>query len=127
VLEGHPSIEVRDRRKINVLGLIMEDIISRALKKDRGRRILHHLRGFLLISASQMRVFVGFLPGKVIIAHGWDEGGSVRGRVSGTLSSLSEMKSLGRLILGLVRGEIGVGGNPIFLLLSFLMIREGIR
>lgn len=125
--ETHPLVDLKDREKINVLGFIMEEIMVRALNKDRGKRILSHLRGFLLISASSMTISIGFLRNRVTIVPGRSGEGLIRGKVYGTLSSLSELASLGKLLLDLIGGKIRVGGNPVFLLLSFLMIREGIR
>jgi hypothetical protein len=117
------AFEIERRDEMSLLGLMLGELLEANLATPRGAAIAGPLRGGIGVRAGGMAVTIRFDRGRVTVARGIDAG--ARARVKGSLDALLQV-ALGRgAVRAFLAGEIGIGGNPLFLLRALPLLRAG--
>jgi len=109
---------------INILGLLLREIIKRAMKSIRRPERLLKARSKIGIKAGKMSSTLEIEKGLIKITNGIKEDVDVI--VKGSLPSFLKMNSDGVSLLPLLKGKIRISGNPIRLLPLIILLKNAI-
>lgn len=112
-----PRVVVETPERTCLLGLLMEDLLARNLRREDNAARVARFRGDIEVGAGEMVVTLRFADGTLTIVQGGSS--DPRARVQGSLGALLGIVTGAGLVGPLLAGEIRIGGNP-FLLLKIL-------
>ena len=106
-------VEIVDRDRMNLLGLILASLLERNLVSPQRRKLLDKTTGIVVVRAGEMQVTATFAEGRVSLTRGYHE--NANATLTGPLDALTHL-ALGQ---GLVKQffRLDLGGN-LFLLLK---------
>lgn len=115
------QVVVKDPDQMNLLGLLMANIIKRAVEKPAGLRRCRKLRGEVQVQAGRMGVRLKFLKGPVEVARSGE--GKARASISGDLAAFTNVALGGGIVGPYLKGKLKASGNLFFLLKLLPLMR----
>ena len=116
-----PSVKFRNPGEMSLVGYILQALIERNLKTERGVKALAKMKGRVLVGASQMELTLDFTGDDLVMAVGRD--GKPDARVAGNMDALLGV-ALGKGMVGpVLSGKLKVGGK-IWRLLPMLKLMK---
>ena len=120
-METTPKLQIFDRERMSLLGLMIGGIIERGLDNPAKAALVGRLKGKLGVTAGRMSLTLEFDRRSVIVRRGLDL--PLKATIRGSLGALLGV-SLGQGIVGsFVSGDIGLSGNPLFALKTLPLFR----
>ena len=122
-------VNLIDREKMNLLGLMMARIIERSAESAKGAGAISSSKGRLGVIAGKMTVTLEFDGGTVSVLKGLEE--PLKAVVVGSLSGLLDVAIDHRPIRSFLKGKVSMKGNPFFALkmlpLFYVTLDEDLR
>ena len=115
------TVRVDDPEHMNLLGLLMQGLLSTNIAIPKKARLAAVLKGRVLVVAGEMGVTLAFDKGDITCCKG--EAGPIKARVAGDMVSLLNVVTEGAVVGPFLSGRIRIGGNLLFLLKLLPLIR----
>lgn len=118
---GNCAVAVEEPQRMNLLGLLLANVMERALEDPRTQRKCAPLKGGIQVRAGRMEVRIRFNEGRVEVLRASED--RPRASVSGDLSTLADVTLGGGVVRHYLRRRLKVGGNLYFLLRTLPLLR----
>lgn len=118
---GNCAVAVEEPQRMNLLGLLLANVMERALEDPKAQRKCVPLKGGVQVRAGRMEVRLKFNEGRVEVLRGSDD--RPRASVSGDLTTLADVTLGGGVVRHYLRRRLKVGGNLYFLLKTLPLLR----
>ena len=118
---GKCSVAVEDPQKMNLLGLLLANVVERALENPKTQRKCGPMKGDVQVKAGRMSVRLRFNQGRVEVVRASDAG--ARASVRGDLETLTDVSLGGGVVRHFLSRRLRVAGNVLFLLKTLPFLR----
>lgn len=115
------TVRVDQPERMNILGLLMQGLLTETLKQAPNSRKAGRMRGDVFVQAGQMGVTLRFDGSGIVIIKGASD--RPRARVRGGMTDLLAMVTGAGVIAPVLAGRVRISGNPFFLLRMLPLIQ----